>query len=216
MFHPTNVMLHCVEHCLKHYTHYTPHEKASSDSESFSIPGLPDTIEMKRSQLPENIKTKPEGPYWEMMKKREAASNSRDTPVQERHSCLSWLDSQEPNSVVYICFGSMGRLSDAQLTEIAFALEASNSSFLWVVRNGDRPQENDQDNWMPTGFEEKRLTTTELMVLNHPATGAFMTHCGWNSTLESFTAGVPMLKWPFWWRFLNAGLEFGRGVAHFI
>ncbi|KAM3337953.1 nuatigenin 3-beta-glucosyltransferase-like [Capsicum galapagoense] len=241
-FHPTNVMLHCVEHCLKLYT---PHEKVSSDSESFLIPGLPDNIEMKRSQLPENIIiTNPEGPYWEMMKRiKESEPRSyamiHDTiydlepsyaelyqkirgkkpwligplfhfskreeanaAVQERHSCLSWLDSQEPNSVVYICFGSMGTLSGAQLTEIALALEASNSSFLWVVRKGDKEQES----WMPTGFEEKLLANNkglivrgwvpQLMILNHPATGAFMTHCGWNSTLESFTAGVPMLTWP--------------------
>ncbi|PHT66406.1 hypothetical protein T459_30831 [Capsicum annuum] len=50
MFHPANVMLHCVEHYLKLYT---PHEKVGSDSESFLIPGLPDNIEMKRSQRPE-------------------------------------------------------------------------------------------------------------------------------------------------------------------
>ncbi|CAN4115125.1 unnamed protein product [Withania somnifera] len=269
IFHPTNVMLHVVEHCLKLYT---PHEKVSSDSESFLIPGLPDKIEMKRSQLPENLKTSAEGPYWEMMKrmkeseprsygvihdtvhdlestytelyqkikgkkpwligplfhfsKREEASNSRNTAVQERHSCLSWLDSQEPNSVVYICFGSIGRFSDAQLTEIALALEASNSWFLWVVRKGDKTQENEQDSWMPTGFEEKMLTNNrglivrgwvpQLMILNHPATGAFMTHCGWNSTLESFTAGVPMLTWPlFGEQFYNEKLVevLGCGVG---
>ncbi|PHU01207.1 hypothetical protein BC332_30994 [Capsicum chinense] len=60
-------MYHCIEHCL---SVYTPHEKVSSDSKSLLIPGLPDKTEMKRSQLPENIiKTNPEGPYWEMLKK---------------------------------------------------------------------------------------------------------------------------------------------------
>ncbi|KAF3657814.1 putative polyadenylate-binding protein 2-like [Capsicum annuum] len=96
----------------------------------------------------------------------------------------------------------MGRFSDAQLTEIALALEASDSSFLWVVRKGD----NEQESWMPTGFEEKMLTNNkglivrdwvpQLMILNYSANGVFMTHCGWNSTLESFTAGVPTLTWP--------------------
>ncbi|XP_059286232.1 nuatigenin 3-beta-glucosyltransferase-like [Lycium ferocissimum] len=249
MFYPQNVMFHCVEHCLKLYT---PHQKVSSDSESFLIPGLPDKIQMKRSQLPDDVKSKPEGPYWELMKKikeseprsyamihdtiydlepsyaelyqkikgkkpwligplfhfskKEEASNSRDTPVQERHNCLSWLDSQESNSVVYICFGSIGRFSDAQLTEIALALQASNSSFLWAVRKGDKAQDNAQESWMPTEFKENMLTNNkglivrgwapQLKILNHPATGAFMTHCGWNSTLESLTAGVPMLTWP--------------------
>ncbi|XP_016549859.2 nuatigenin 3-beta-glucosyltransferase [Capsicum annuum] len=265
MFYANNVMFQCVEHCLKMYT---PHEKVSSDSESFLIQGLPDKIEMKRSQLPDDLKTNPEGPYWELLKqikeseprsyamihdtiydlepsyvdlyekikgkkswligplfhfsKREEANNSRNTPVQERHSCLSWLDSQEANSVVYICFGSMGRFSDVQLTEIALALEASNSSFLWVVRKSD----NEQESWMPPGFEKKMLADNkglivrgwvpQLRILNHPSTGAFMTHCGWNSTLESLTAGVPMLTWPlFAEQFYNEKLVevLGCGVA---
>ncbi|KAG5573466.1 hypothetical protein H5410_063232 [Solanum commersonii] len=156
-FYPTNVMYHCVEHCLKLYT---PHEK---------VPGLPYEIEMKRSQLPKNVKNNLEGPYWELLKKIKESepqsygmihdtiydlepsyaelyqkfkgkkswligpsfhfskrNNSRSSPDQEQHSCLSWLDSQESNSVLYICFGSMGRFSDPQLTEIALALEALN------------------------------------------------------------------------------------------
>ncbi|CAN4095365.1 unnamed protein product [Withania somnifera] len=269
-FYPHNLLYHCIEHCLKVYT---PHEKVSSDSESFLILGLPDKIEMKRSQLPENIiKTNPEGAYWEMIQKikeseprsyamifdtiddlepsyaelyqkikgkkpwligplfhfskKEVASNSRDAVVPERHSCLSWLDTQKPHSVVYICFGSIGRFSDAQLTEIALALEASDSSFLWVVRKGDELQENEQEGWMPASFKEKLLTNNkglivrgwvpQQQILNHPATGAFMTHCGWNSTLESLTAAVPMLTWPlFAEQFYNEKLVevLGCGVA---
>lgn len=99
----------------------------------------------------------------------------------------------------------MGRFSDAQLTEIALALEALNSSFLWVIKKGDEPQENEHESWTPTSFKEKMLTNNkgmivrgrvpQMKILNHPATGAFMTHCGWNSTLESLTVGMFLALW---------------------
>ncbi|KAF3655574.1 putative soyasapogenol B glucuronide galactosyltransferase-like isoform 3 [Capsicum annuum] len=95
----------------------------------------------------------------------------------------------------------MGRFSDAQLTEIALALEASDSSFLWVVRKGD----NEQESWMPTGFEEKMLTNNkglivrdwvpQLTILNYSANGS-------SSTMRS------------WWRFLDVGVSDGAEVWH--
>ncbi|KAK7851882.1 udp-glycosyltransferase 88a1 [Quercus suber] len=49
--------------------------------------------------------------------------------------CLSWLDSQLSQSVVFLCFGSLGLFSIEQLKEIALGLKKSDQRFSWVVRN---------------------------------------------------------------------------------
>uniref|UniRef100_A0ACD5TEP0 Uncharacterized protein n=1 Tax=Avena sativa TaxID=4498 RepID=A0ACD5TEP0_AVESA len=130
----------------------------------------------------------------------------------ERHSCLSWLDAQPERSVVFICFGSLGAVSAAQLKAIAHGLEKSGHRFLWVVRSPPidpakfflpRP-EPDLHALLPEGFTERtrgrgivlKMWAPQVEVLRHAATGAFMTHCGWNSVLEAASAGVPMLCWP--------------------
>ncbi|KAJ1285271.1 hypothetical protein BS78_03G267600 [Paspalum vaginatum] len=135
----------------------------------------------------------------------------------ERQECLAWLDAQPERSVVLLCFGSMGAFSAEQTREIAVGLEKSGHRFLWVVRmtaaNVDDPKrlmprqsEPDIDALLPEGFLERtkdrglvvKSWAPQVDVLNHPATGAFVTHCGWNSTMEGVTAGVPMLCWPLY------------------
>lgn len=111
-------------------------------------------------------------------------------------SCLDWLDSKEPGSVLYICFGSLGEFTVSQLGEIATGLISSGCQFIWVVRN----VVGDSSDWMPQGFEERGLIVRgwapQMVILNHQAVGGFMTHCGWNSCLEGASAGVPMITWP--------------------
>ncbi|KAF8751365.1 hypothetical protein HU200_012036 [Digitaria exilis] len=134
----------------------------------------------------------------------------------ERHECLAWLDAQPERSVVFLCFGSLGTFSEEQLKEMAVGLDRSGQRFLWVVRMpanvGDpmRILENqcepDLDALLPEGFLERtkdrglvvKSWAPQVEVLNHPATGAFVTHCGWNSMLEGVMAGVPMLCWPLY------------------
>ncbi|KAM3346381.1 hypothetical protein ACQJBY_020753 [Aegilops geniculata] len=136
--------------------------------------------------------------------------------AKERHECLVWLDGQPDRSVVFLCFGSIGAESHSkeQLREIAIGLEKSGHRFLWVVRAPVRDMEKpfnpsadpDLDALLPDGFMERtsgrglvvKLWAPQLDVLRHRATGAFVTHCGWNSVLESVTAGVPMLCWPLY------------------
>lgn len=114
--------------------------------------------------------------------------------------CLEWLDNQEKESVIYVAFGSMGVLSKEQIEEIAMGLEASKQAFLWVIRV---EQEKESERVLPEGFlkrtEGRGLVISwapQLRVLRHQAVGAFLTHCGWNSTIEGISAGMPLLVWP--------------------
>ncbi|XP_073275632.1 scopoletin glucosyltransferase-like [Primulina huaijiensis] len=120
----------------------------------------------------------------------------------DAQECLTWLDSKKPNSVVYMCFGSMGIFTHAQLHETAKGIEASGQDFIWVTSKGENEDKNEDD--IPEGFEERtkgkgiiiRGWAPQVMILNHPSIGAFVTHCGWNSMLEAVCAGVPMVTWP--------------------
>lgn len=116
------------------------------------------------------------------------------------HYCLKWLNKKKLNSVLYVCFGSLCRLSGTQLKEIALALESANQEFIWVVRK----MEEDEEEWLPEGYEKRmedkgliiRGWVPQVLILNHEALGGFLTHCGWNSTLEGVAAGVPLMTWP--------------------
>nr|QNT13160.1 flavonol glycoside 4'-O-xylosyltransferase [Crocosmia x crocosmiiflora] len=124
--------------------------------------------------------------------------NSRgDVGVATNPTCLNWLDSMSPRSVVYVSFGSLSHFSKSQLTEIALGLEASDQPFLWVLREAD-------EEWMIDGYEQRtkgkgliiRGWAPQVQILNHKAIGGFVTHCGWNSSLEGICAGLPLVTWP--------------------
>ncbi|KAL5698517.1 hydroquinone glucosyltransferase [Ranunculus cassubicifolius] len=122
---------------------------------------------------------------------------------------MKWLDTQPESSVVFLCFGSRGTLSEEQVKEFANGLEQSGHKFLWSLRRPSsvrfelpsdytNPQE-----ILPEGFldrvDGKGLVcgwAPQVDVLAHKAIGAFVSHCGWNSTLESIWFGVPLLTWP--------------------
>ncbi|MCL7042928.1 hypothetical protein MKW94_010282 [Papaver nudicaule] len=52
----------------------------------------------------------------------------------EDTKCLKWLDTKEPNSVVYVNFGSITVMTTQQLTEFAWGLANSKYNFLWIIR----------------------------------------------------------------------------------
>ncbi|KAI3443947.1 hypothetical protein Pfo_000612 [Paulownia fortunei] len=108
-------------------------------------------------------------------------------------ACMKWLDERTSKSVVYVSFGSMAELQAEQMEELAQALKLSDKYFLWVVRATEESK-------LPKDFSaeatEKGLVVSwcpQLEVLAHKAIGCFVTHCGWNSTLEALGLGVPMV-----------------------
>ncbi|CAI0433031.1 unnamed protein product [Linum tenue] len=120
----------------------------------------------------------------------------------EEAECLRWLDTKATNSVIYVSFGSITTMSRDHLIEFAMGLVDSDVSFLWVIRpdlvlgeSAALPKEFGLKVEDRFGFISGWCPQEE--VLNHPAVGGFITHCGWGSMIESLTAGVPVLCWPF-------------------
>ncbi|XP_030966971.1 7-deoxyloganetin glucosyltransferase-like [Quercus lobata] len=120
---------------------------------------------------------------------------------KEETECLNWLNSKAPNSVIYVSFGSIVVMTPSQLVKIGWGLANSKHPFLWIIR----PESvEDGSTILSPEFQEeikeRGLITSwcpQEEVLNHPSIGGFLTHSGWNSTIESVCAGVSMLCLPF-------------------
>ncbi|CAI9766241.1 unnamed protein product [Fraxinus pennsylvanica] len=132
----------------------------------------------------------------------DAPSENSSSLIEMDESCIKWLDSQHPKSVLYVSFGSVIVLSHDQLLEFWHGLVNSGKPFLWAIRP-DLILGHNGPNKIP---EELKRATKEMGcivswapqedVLAHQAIGGFLTHSGWNSTLESISSGVPMICWP--------------------
>ncbi|KAJ9701770.1 hypothetical protein PVL29_006933 [Vitis rotundifolia] len=115
---------------------------------------------------------------------------------QNADSCITWLDTKGSGSVVHVSFGSMASQGKEQMEELAWVLKKSSTLFMWVVRESEEKK-------IPSNFleetSERGLVVSwcpQLEVLAHKAVGCFLTHCGWNSTLEALSLGVPMIAMP--------------------
>ncbi|TXG74353.1 hypothetical protein EZV62_002932 [Acer yangbiense] len=122
---------------------------------------------------------------------------------------MRWLDDQPESSVVFLCFGSKGSFSQPQVKEIAIGLELSEYNFLWCLRvsppDNDVSNQSINDDIFPEGFLERIRGrgmicdwAPQVDVLAHKAVGGFVSHCGWNSILESLWYGVPIVTWPLY------------------
>ncbi|PIN07991.1 UDP-glucuronosyl and UDP-glucosyl transferase [Handroanthus impetiginosus] len=171
------------------------------------------------------------GPLFRPLKTNTTTANSNSNAVRAdfytADSCIDWLDSKPPRTVVYISFGSIVHPKQEQIDEIAFGLLSSEVTFLWVLR--PPPTESKEGpRVLPKGFLEKVGEKGKVMqwapqeeVLAHPSTACFVTHCGWNSTMEALTSGIPVVAFPqfgdqvtdakFLVDVFKVGIRMGRG-----
>ncbi|KAI3980430.1 hypothetical protein MKX01_038602 [Papaver californicum] len=128
---------------------------------------------------------------------------------------FSWLDTCDDHSVVYICFGSQAVLDNKQMEALAVGLDKSGVKFVWCVKEPTVGHVSGEYGMVPSWFEDRtagrgllvRGWAPQVLILKHKAIGSFLTHCGWNSVLESIGAGIPMLAWPMGAdQFMNATL----------
>ncbi|XP_031282576.1 UDP-glycosyltransferase 83A1-like [Pistacia vera] len=128
------------------------------------------------------------------------SGNSAGSLIPEDSSCLGGLK-QAVGSVIYVALGSTTTLNQQQFEELALGLESSGQPFLWVVRSN---LVNESLTRFPNGFKEKLAGRGKIVewaaqekVLAHSSVACFLSHCGWNSTTEGLSMGVPFLCWPY-------------------
>ncbi|CAK8542039.1 unnamed protein product [Lathyrus sativus] len=242
-FYSSSLFSNCASYFVRKYR---PHDLVS-DTQKFTIPCLPHTIEMTPLMLADWIRNKNSatgsfGAIFESEKRsygtlynsfhelesdyeklhkttigikswsigpvstwinKDDENKSNRGKIGKEGELINWLNSKPNESVLYVSFGSLTRLSHEQIVEIAYGLENSSHNFIWVVRENHN---NEDEEGFLQGFEEKMKESKkgyiiwnwapQLLILDHPATGGIVTHCGWNSILESLSVGLPMIAWP--------------------
>lgn len=122
---------------------------------------------------------------------------------KSEHSCIDWLNKQQPSSVIYISFGSVLHLTEKETESIAWGLKKTKRPFLWVIKPDRSAKEGEKKE--PFGFMEEIKYqglvvkwSPQTQVLAHSSVGCFLSHCGWNSLIETLAAGVPVIAYPQW------------------
>jgi hypothetical protein len=153
--------------------------------------------------------------YWKssdaLIRDREIRQNSRRSNYTE-DEVIQWLDSKPRGSVLYVAFGSEVGPTMEEYPQLASALEQSTRPFIWVIQHGSGISKpvgggqpgSSEEGYFPDGLDSKvgdrgliiRGWAPQLLILSHPSTGGFLSHCGWNSTAEAIGRGVPFLAWP--------------------
>lgn len=186
----------------------------------------PSIVDALLSMYPKVYTVGPMQLHLDQIPKEETEPEISYSLWKEEPDCFKWLESKEPNSVVYVNFGSSTVMSLEDLKEFGWGLANSNHYFLWIIRSNLVLGESAT---LPPEYEKLIETKgfiaswcSQEKVLNHPSVGGFLTHGGWGSTIESLSAGVPMICWPYLWdqptncRYIckewGVGLEMGKDV----
>lgn len=166
-----------------------PGEGASSDSDRYDPPPGQRILHV--------------GPLFNSNSNSNSTAAAACTMWQADSTCMDWLDRQSPGSVVYVSFGSwVAPIGPDKITEFALGLQAAGRPFLWVLKN--------HPSWragLPDGFVVETVAgggtagkvvpwAPQEEVLSHHAVGCYITHCGWNSTLEAVRHRVRMICYP--------------------
>ncbi|XP_077225190.1 gallate 1-beta-glucosyltransferase 84A24-like [Tasmannia lanceolata] len=166
---------------------------------------LVDSFDALESTVLESIssfspaKLTPVGPLFKSIESIDGIGSDVRGDLWKADDCLEWLDTQPDSSVVYISFGSVVVWGKDQMEEIALGIRNSGRSFLWVVK----PAINSTETGLPEGFVEETAERGKVVgwcpqekVLSHPSVACFFTHCGWNSSMESLSSGIPVIGFP--------------------
>ncbi|KAJ8570831.1 hypothetical protein K7X08_037803 [Anisodus acutangulus] len=128
-------------------------------------------------------------------------NSSVSTSLWSESDCTDWLDTKPQGSVLYVSFGSYAHTTKENIMEIAHGLEVSEVDFIWVLRPDIVSSE--EIDYLPVGYKDRIKDRglivpwcCQTVVISHPAVGGFLTHCGWNSILESIWCSVPFICFP--------------------
>ncbi|CAK8573902.1 unnamed protein product [Lathyrus sativus] len=151
-----------------------------------------------------SILMRPIGPLFNNPRIKDASDIRGDFVKRDECNIIEWLNTKAKGSVVYVSFGTIVYLAQEQVDEIAYGLLESQVSFLWVMKPPSK-EAGRKPHVLPEGFLEETSGRGKVVkwgpqeeVLSNPSVGCFLTHCGWNSSMETLSLGVPVLTFPAW------------------
>ncbi|KAK4340213.1 hypothetical protein RND71_041675 [Anisodus tanguticus] len=193
VFHGTNYFALCVGDSLRRNK---PFKNVSSDTETFVVSNLPHEIELTRTQLSPFEQSDDESVMSRVIKE------VKESDLKSYGVIFNSFYELEPDYVEHYT-KVMGRKSWT-----IGPLSMCNRDIEDKAERGKKSSidkhETYNEDWLPEGFEERtkergliiRGWAPQVLILDHESVGAFVTHCGWNSTLEGISAGLPMVTWP--------------------